>query len=236
MIEMLSFDSRTERENAKISIPRSESLKQAKFGEAWKTASTSIDLFYILPLKRLTLMAVSLLTIAAGTIGAVILAGLLYIAPFSTLAVLGVLKAGLLYLWKVATPLWIVAKQRGPYKIAALFLTFTGFFTHFYSLSQTQSLRHVDLALTALANTLTGSLDQLAAAITTLLNGPTLLQFVAALYFIAVSMATWYLYWIGWGMLRKRVPHLTYYLLVAFSLILIIFVGTMRIAWSKSSI
>lgn len=169
------------------------------------------------------MMAISLVMLAAGTIAALVIGALLYAAPFSTLAILGILKAGLLYLWKVATPLWIVAKQRGPYKVAALFLTFTGFFSHLYSLSQTQSLRHADLALTALANTLTGSLDQLAAAITTLLNGPSLLQFVAALYFIAVSVATWYLYWLGWGMLWKRVPNLTYYMLVVFSLVVIIF-------------
>lgn len=167
-------------------------------------------------------MAVSLLLVAAGIIGAILVGVVLYVAPFSTFALLGVLKAGLFYFWRVLTPLWVVAKQKGPYKVAALLLTFTGFFTHLYTLAQTQQMKNLDLALTALANTLTGSLQQAVAAGETLLSGPGLLQGVAAVYFIVLSVATWYLYWIGWGMLKKRVPELTYYLLVVFSLVLLV--------------
>jgi hypothetical protein len=170
-------------------------------------------------------MAVSLLAVIGVAVAAILLGGLLYLAPFSTFAVLGLLKAGLVYLWRFAAPIWILMKQKGPYKVAALLVTFTGFFTHLYTLGQTQQMKNLDLALTALANTLTGSLQQFVAAGNTLLSGPELFQAVAAVYFIILSVATWYLYWIGWGMLKKRVPELTYYLLVLFSLALLVWGG-----------
>lgn len=167
-------------------------------------------------------MAVSLLVIAAGIIGTIALLGLLYVAPFSSIAILAGLRTVVGYFWRTAAPVWIVVKRKGPYKVAALLLSFSGFFTHLYTLGQTQDMKYIDLAITALANTLTGSLQQLSASIRTLLGGPGVFQVVAAVYFIAVSIATWYLYWIGWGMMKKRVPELTYYILVAFSLVLLV--------------
>lgn len=159
--------------------------------------------------------------IGLGAIAIISVIGILAYTGTGGLLLLGtVFKGGLAYLYKAAYPAIIVLRQKSPYKIAAVGLAFSNFFIYLYSFIQTGNLTLIDSALNALGATLVGGFNQMTTGGWVLLQNPgSPLKIITAIVMIVLGFATLSLWFIGWKFAKRRVPELTYYILV-FTLLL----------------
>lgn len=132
------------------------------------------------------------------------------------------LKAGIFYIYKAGIPIWVTIKTIGPYKVAAVGMTFSNFFLNIYTFSQKANASAFNLVFKSAATTLTGSLNQILQSGETLLYGPGIIDRFIAVGLIAFAVSTWYLYILAWEMIRSRVPQTAWYLLLAFSLLALV--------------
>lgn len=131
------------------------------------------------------------------------------------------LKTVIGYGWRFLAPIWVVVKSKKWYKIGAIFLTFGSFLLHFYSFMKTGDTSLLNTATNALAATINGSLQELVQSGKVLIGTADLKKKGFAVFLFLAAFARIYLYFLGWKMLKKRVPELTYYLLVSFSFYLL---------------
>lgn len=132
------------------------------------------------------------------------------------------IKGGLSYLYTGLLPVWITIKTIGPYKVGAVVLTFNGFLINLYTFSQATTHSNFNLVINAVASTLTGSLNQLLKAGDTLLQGPGILDRIIAIFLIVAAISTWYLWILGWEILKSRLPQTAWYLLLLFSMLVMV--------------
>ena len=140
-----------------------------------------------------------------------------YLGPGALMIYWVLLKAG----WKFLAPIWVVLKQKKWYKVGAIFLTFGSFLLYFYTFMKTGDTSLLNAATDALAATINGSLEELKQSGQVLIGPKGLGKKAFALFLAAASFAKIYLYLVGWKMLKKRVPELTFYLLIGFSFYLL---------------
>lgn len=135
--------------------------------------------------------------------------------PGGYFVVFAVLKIVLGYGWKLFYPLWIVLRQRGPYKAAAIGLAFTNFWVQLYTFMQTTESGALKLAFDALAAAIVGGFRQVTSAGYIMISNPTdPVIIVKSLILMVLGLSSIMLWYMGWRMLKRKVPELTYYILV----------------------
>lgn len=135
--------------------------------------------------------------------------------PGGYFVVFAVLKVVLGYGWKLFYPVWVVARQKGPYKAAAIALAFTNFWVNFYAFIQTKDAGALSSAIDALAATIAGGFKQFTTAGYVMISNPTdPFIIIKALILMVLGLSSILIWYMAWKMLKRKVPELTYYILV----------------------
>lgn len=135
--------------------------------------------------------------------------------PGGYLVVLTAAKFAVGYVWKLLAPVYVVLRQKSPYKVAALGLAFTNFWVYLYSFVNSGDRGALSAAFDALAATVVGGFTQITTAGWIMISNPgNPIKIIGSIIMIVLGASSIMLWFIGWKMLKKRVPELTYYILV----------------------
>jgi hypothetical protein len=154
--------------------------------------------------------------IIGGIVTVLAIAALVWYSGTSGLFIIAALSKTIgAYAYKALYPAIIVLRQKSPYKLLAVFLAFSNFFVYFYTFVKTGNTSLFRSALNALGATLIGAFNQVTTGGWVLLqNIGDPIKMILATIMMILGFATISLWFIGIKMVKKRMPELTYYVLV----------------------